>query len=330
MERVRLGKTELQVSAIAFGTWSFGGDWGRFDTDEAKATVGRALELGITLFDTAQGYGFGAAERFLGDALWSRSRREDVFVATKGGLRMEGDRLLRDASGRWLREGVDSSLRDLGTDYIDLYQIHWPDEHTPPEETAGALEELVRAGKIRHVGASNYDVKQIEELARFGRVEALQPPYHVFSREIEDEILPYAMDHDIGVLVYGAMAHGLLTGTMTPETTFAPDDWRESSQDFTGDTFRRNLAVVEMLKEIAKQRGITLPQLAVAWTLAQPAVHVTIVGARRPAHLDESAAAADIVLAADDLAAIETALADAIPVWGPHPEGMPPQSGGSG
>ena len=208
MERVRLGKSELRVSPIAFGTWSFGGDWGRFDTDEAKATIGRALELGITLFDTAQGYGFGVAERFLGDALWSRARREDVFVATKGGLRMDGDRLLRDASGRWLREGADSSLRNLRTDYIDLYQIHWPDEHTPPEETAGALEELVRAGKIRHVGVSNYDVKQIEELARFGRVETLQPPYHVFRREIEDETLPYAMDHDIGVLVYGAMAHG--------------------------------------------------------------------------------------------------------------------------
>src|SRR5580765_298639 len=329
MERVRLGKSELQVSPIAFGTWSFGGDWGRFDTGEATATIGRALDLGITLFDTAQGYGFGVAERFLGDALWSRARREDVFVATKGGLRMDGDRLLRDASGRWLREGVDSSLRNLGTDYIDLYQIHWPDEHTPPEETAGALEELVRAGKIRHVGVSNYDVKQIEDLARYGRVETLQPPYHVFRREIEDEILPYAMDHDIGVLVYGAMAHGLLTGTMTPETTFASEDWRASSPDFTGETFRRNLVVVERLKEIAKQRGITLPQLAVAWTLAQPAVHVTIVGARRPAHLDESAAAADIVLAPDDLAAIETTLADAIPVWGPHPEGMPSQSGGA-
>jgi len=143
MERVRLGKSELRVSPIAFGTWSFGGDWGRFDTDEAKATVGRALELGITLFDTAQGYGFGVAERFLGDALWSRARREDVFVATKGGLRMDRDQLLRDASASWLREGVDASLRNLGTDYIDLYQIHWPDEHTPPEETAGALEELV-------------------------------------------------------------------------------------------------------------------------------------------------------------------------------------------
>jgi aryl-alcohol dehydrogenase-like predicted oxidoreductase len=329
MERVRLGKTELQVSRIAFGTWSFGGDWGRFDTDEATATIGSALELGITLFDTAQGYGFGAAERLLGGALWTRVRREDVLVATKGGLRMEGDRLLRDTSGRWLRGGVEASLRNLRTDHIDLYQIHWPDEHTPAEETAGAIEDLVREGKIRHVGVSNYDVKQMEDLARFGRVETSQPPYHLFRREIEDEILPYAMDHDIGVLVYGAMAHGLLTGTMTPETRFAPDDWRASSPDFTGETFGRNLAVVERLKTVAQQRGITLPQLAVAWTLAHPAVHVTIVGARRPVHLEESAAAAGIELAPDDLAAIEAALADATPVWGPHPEGMPSQEGGA-
>jgi len=123
-----------------------------------------------------------------------------VLVATKGGLRTEGGRLLRDASARWLREGVESSLRNLGTDYIDLYQIHWPDEHTPAEETAGALEDLVREGKIRHVGVSNYDVKQMEEFARFGRLETVQPPYHLFRREIEDEILPYAMDHALGVL----------------------------------------------------------------------------------------------------------------------------------
>jgi len=330
MERVRLGKTELHVSPIAFGTWSFGGEWGQFDTDEAEATIGRALELGITLFDTAQGYGFGKAERLLGGALWARARREDVVVATKGGLRMEGDRLLRDASGRWLREGVESSLRNLGTEYIDLYQIHWPDEHTPAEETGGALEDLGREGKIRHVGVSNYDVKQTDELARSGRVETVQPPYHLFRREIEDEILPYAMDHDIGVLVYGAMAHGLLTGTMTPETTFALDDWRATSPDFAGETFRLNLAVVERLRTIAQQRGISLPQLAVAWTLAHPAVQVTIVGARRPVHLDESAAAADIVLTPEDLAAIEAVLADATPVWGPHPEGMPPQEGGAG
>jgi len=329
MERVRLGKTELQVSPIAFGTWSFGGEWGRFDADQAAATVGRALELGITLFDTAQGYGFGAAERLLGQALWARSRREDVFVATKGGLRKEGDRLLRDASDRWLREGVDASLRNLATDYIDLYQVHWPDEHTPAEETAGALQDLVREGKIRHAGVSNYDVKQMEELSRFGTLETLQPPYHLFRREIEDEILPYAADHDLGVLVYGAMAHGLLTGTMTPESRFAQEDWRATSQDFSGETFRRNLAVVERLRAIAQQRGVTLAQLAVAWTLAHPAVQVTIIGARRPDHLEESAAAADIELTSEDLADIDAALADAAPVWGPHPEGMPSQEGGT-
>jgi aryl-alcohol dehydrogenase-like predicted oxidoreductase len=327
MERLRLGKTDLQVSPIAFGTWSFGGEWGQFDSDEATATIGRALELGITLFDTAQGYGFGAAERLLGEALWARARRDDVLVATKGGLRRKGDRLLRDASAGWLREGVESSLRNLGTDYIDLYQVHWPDEHTPAEKTAAGLEDLVREGKIRHVGVSNYDVKQMEELARFGRLETLQPPYHLFRREIEDEILPYTMDHDIGVLVYGAMAHGLLTGTMTPETRFGADDWRSTSPDFADDTFRRNLAVVEQLKTIAQQRGVTLPQLAVAWTLASPAVEVTIVGARRPVHLEESAAAADIELTPEDLAAVDAVLADATPVWGPHPEGMPTKEG---
>jgi aryl-alcohol dehydrogenase-like predicted oxidoreductase len=329
MEPVRLGKTDLHVSPIAFGTWSFGGEWGHVDTDEAKATVGRALELGITLFDTAQGYGFGVAERLLGEALWARARRDDVFIATKGGLRVEGDRLLRDTGAGWLREGVESSLRNLGTDYIDLYQVHWPDEDTPAEETAGVLENLVREGKIRHAGVSNHDVKQMDELARFGNVETLQPPYHLFRREIEDEILPYTMDHDIGVLVYGAMAHGLLTGTMTPETRFHSNDWRATSPDFTGETFRHNLAVVEQLKTVAQQRGLTLPQLAVAWTLAHPAVEVTIVGARRPVHLEESAAAADIELSPEDLAAIDAVLADALPVWGPHPEGMPTQEGGT-
>jgi aryl-alcohol dehydrogenase-like predicted oxidoreductase len=327
MERIRLGATELHVSPIAFGTWSFGGEWGHVDPDEATATVGRALELGITLFDTAQGYGFGAAERLLGAALWTRVRRDDVVVATKGGLRRDGDGLVRDTGARWLREGVESSLRNLGTDHIDLYQVHWPDEDTPAEQTAGVLADLVREGKVRHVGVSNYDVKQMEELAGVGRVETLQPPYHMFRREIEDEILPYTMDHDIGVLGYGAMAHGMLSGTMTPETRFAADDWRSTSPDFTGETFRRNLAVVDRLRMVAEERAMTLPQLAVAWTLAHPGVEVTIVGARRPIHLMESAAAADIELSPEDLAIIDAILADARPVWGPHPEGMPTQEG---
>jgi aryl-alcohol dehydrogenase-like predicted oxidoreductase len=262
------------------------------------------------------------AEQLLGDALRERTNRENVIIATKGGLRMDGDRLLRDASRRWLREGVESSLRNLRTDYIDIYQVHWPDRHTPPEETAAALEELVGEGKIRHVGVSNYDVDQMQALGRLGRVETLQPPYHLFRRDIETAVLPYTAAHDTGVLVYGPMAHGLLSGRMTESTTFDSDDWRSKSPDFTGDTFRHNLAVVERLKDWARERAISLPQLAVAWTLSNPAVRVVIVGARRPSQLDETASAADIALSATELQAIDAILADAVPVWGRHPEGM--------
>jgi aryl-alcohol dehydrogenase-like predicted oxidoreductase len=322
MRQVRLGQTELHVSAIAFGTWAFGGDWGAADVQESTATIQRALELGITLFDTAQGYGFGAAERLLGEALRGRARREEVVIATKGGLRMEGDTLLRDASASWLRAGVESSLRNLGTDYIDLYQVHWPDPGTPAEETAEALEALVREGKIRHAGVSNYSVEEMEEFSEFGRLETLQPPYHMFRREIEDEVLPYTAKHNIGVLVYGPLAHGLLSGRMTPATTFAADDWRSKSPDFTGDTFGRNLRVVQRLQAFARERGTDLPALAVAWTLAHPAIDVAIVGAHRPSQLEGTAGAADVSLSAQDLTQIDAILAGAVPVWGPHPEGM--------
>jgi aryl-alcohol dehydrogenase-like predicted oxidoreductase len=322
MRQVRLGQTDLEVSSIAFGTWAFGGEWGSTDMQESRDAIQHALELGINFFDTAQGYGFGASEQLLGDALWERVRREDVVIATKGGLRMDGNRLLRDASRWWLREGVESSLRHLGTDYIDIYQVHWPDPRTPAEETAGVLEELIAEGKIRHVGVSNYDVEQMQAIARFGRVETLQPPYHMFRREIEETVLPYASEHNIGVLVYGPLAHGLLSGRMNESTTFDTDDWRGTSPDFTGEAFRKNLAVVERLKDLAREGDMSLPQLAVAWTLANPAVQVAIVGARRPAQLDGTAPAADIELSQADLKEIDAVLTDAVPVWGPHPEGM--------
>jgi aryl-alcohol dehydrogenase-like predicted oxidoreductase len=320
MRQVRLGKTDLRVSVIAFGTWAFGGEWGRFDAQEAKATIHRALDLGIDFFDTAQAYGFGVSERILGEALGPR--RGEVVIATKGGLRMQGDQMLRDASVSWLREGVESSLRNLSVEAIDLYQVHWPDPNTPAAETAGALEDLVREGKIRHVGVSNYDAKQMDDLARHGRVETLQPAYHMFRREIEAEILPYTADHDIGVLVYGPMAHGLLTGRMSPETTFPPDDWRSESNDFSGDAFRRNLEVVERLKGFSEERDVSLPELAVAWTLAHPAVHAAIVGARRTSQLEGTASAAEVELSPEDLEEIDRILARAVPVTGPNPEGI--------
>lgn len=324
MDTTRLGMTGLEVSRIAFGTWQLGGDWGGFDTGAATAAIRRAREEGVTLFDTAQGYGFGASERLLGQALRDDldHRRDEIVIATKGGLRMTDSGLVRDASPAWLRQGVDDSLHALGVDYIDIYQVHWPDPAVPLAETAGALQELVDTGKIRHFGVSNFGVAEMEEFARTRPVETLQPPYHLFRRDIEADVLPYAQSHDIGVIVYGPLAHGLLTGAFTPSTTFAADDWRAKSEAFQGETFRRNLAVVDELVGFAREHGTTVSQLAIAWTLAHPAVHVAIVGTRNADHVAESLAAADLVLTAEDLAAIDKIMASAVPMSGPSPEGM--------
>lgn len=322
MQNTRLGQTDLDVSKVALGTWAFGGEWGSFNHDDARATVHRALELGVTLFDTAQAYGFGVAERLLGTALDGAVRREDVVIATKGGLRMDGTSLVRDAGPAWLRAGVESSLRNLGTDYIDIYQVHWPDPHTPAEETATVLEDLVTEGKIRHVGVSNYDVKQMDEFTRFGRVETLQPPFHMFHRDVELEILPYAETNDVGVLVYGPLGHGMLSGRMTPTTTFPADDWRSHSSDFTGATFARNLEVVRRLERLAAGLGLPLPQLAVAWTTSHPGVDVAILGARRPSQLEAVLPAGDVELTPTEREAVDDLLADSLRMAGPSPEGM--------
>src|SRR5271155_1143597 len=232
---VTLGMTGLKVSSVAFGTWQLGGEWGQFDEDQGIAAIRRARELGINLFDTAQGYGFGASERLLGRALRDDrdNRRDEIVIATKGGLRMTDDGLVRDSSPAWLRRGVEDSLRALETDHIDIYQVHWPDSKVPFSDTAAALQELVDEGKIRHVGVSNFDAAQMAEFARTRPAETLQPPYHLFRREIEAELLPYAQKNDIGVIVYGPLAHGLLSGAMHTGTSFADDDWRSASPAFT-------------------------------------------------------------------------------------------------
>jgi aryl-alcohol dehydrogenase-like predicted oxidoreductase len=321
-----LGRSGLKVSPICFGTWELGGEWGSFDEKAATAAIRRARDLGINFFDTAQGYGFGASERLLGAALADdfRSNRDEVVVATKGGLRREGDRLVRDASRAWLRKGVDASLDALGVDAIDLYQVHWPDPNTPFAETAGALAELVEEGKIQHAGVSNFDVDQMELFAKDGPLETLQPPYHMFRRAVDDTLLPYCRTHDIGVLAYGPLAHGLLTGAVRASTVFAADDWRSGSPDFTGETLRRNLAVVDDLKQFATDRDLSLAVLALAWTLANPAVDAAIIGTRNPAHLTDAVGAVDVRLSPADLAEIDRILAGSVPVRGPSPEGMPP------
>jgi aryl-alcohol dehydrogenase-like predicted oxidoreductase len=323
---VTLGVTGLTVSSVAFGTWQLGGEWGEFDEDEGIAAIRRARELGINLFDTAQGYGFGASERLLGRALRDDldKRREEVVIATKGGLRMTEEGLVRDASSAWLRSGVEDSLRALAIDHIDIYQVHWPDPKVPFAETAAALQELVDEGKIRHVGVSNFDVAQIAEFAQTRPVETVQPPYHLFRRDAEAELLPYTLQHHIGVLVYGPLAHGLLSGAMRADTPFADDDWRSGSPAFKGNGFSRNLEVVDRLKRFAaEQLGCSVAQLAVAWTLANPAVHVAIVGARHPRHIEESLAAAELSLGEADMEQIDRIMAGSVATGGPTPEGMP-------
>ena len=325
MDYVQLGLRGPHVSRIAFGNWSAGGDWGGVDRQAAIAAHRRALDLGITFFDTARAYGFGAAEELLGEALGPelRAKREQLVIATKGGLRRGPDgKPVRDSSGGALRRDLEASLRSLGTDYVDLYQVHWPDPATPLAETAEALADFLREGKIRHVGVSNFDARQMAALQQILPIDALQPPYHLFRREIEASILPYAAEHGIGVLVYGPMAHGLLGGRMTAATTFASNDWRAKSDLFRGEAFGRNLAIVEDLKGFAAEKDITVAQLAIAWTLANPTVQVAIVGARNPDQISATAPAADVRLTADDLARIDEITRTEVPVGGPAPERM--------
>lgn len=320
MRTITLGRSGLDVSRVAFGTWQLGGDWGPTDEGAAVAAIRRAIEGGVTLFDTAQAYGFGESERLLAKALRIRPR-DELVIATKGGLRRSGSGVSRDASPDWIRRGVEESLEALETDYIDLYQVHWPDPNVPFEETAAALVTLVEQGKIRHVGVSNFDAGQMQAFSESLPVETLQPPYHLFRRDVEAEVLPYAAEHNIGVLVYGPLAHGLLSGQLSLDTRFSPGDWRASSPVFQGAAFAHNLEVVAELEHFAEvELGLGIGQLAIAWTLANPAVHVAIVGTRRAEHVDEALRAAEIDLDDDALRTIDQIMQGAVPLSGPTPE----------
>jgi aryl-alcohol dehydrogenase-like predicted oxidoreductase len=322
MKHTILGKSGLDVSRIAFGTWQLGGDWGPTDTAAATGAIRRAADKGVTLFDTAQAYGFGQSEQILAAAL-HEVPREEFVIATKGGLRPSGTGVARDSSAAWIEKGVESSLLALGTEYIDLFQVHWPDPATPFDETAEALAKLIADGKVRHVGVSNFNVEQMEAFGATLPVETLQPPYDLFRRDIEADVLPYAAATDIGVLIYGPLAHGLLSGHLGANTEFAEEDWRSKSPTFQGELLQRNLRVAAQLEDLAtKELGITLAQLATAWTLANPAVDVAIVGTRNADHVDEALAAGDVELDGQVMERIDRIMSSASPVVGPSPEAM--------
>jgi aryl-alcohol dehydrogenase-like predicted oxidoreductase len=304
LDTVTLGRSGLEVSRLGFGCGPLAGALGDFDDDVGIAAVRRARDLGITLFDTARCY--GRSEHLLGRALRDhlKADRDELVIATKAGLRggLRGG-LVRDTSAAALREEIDTSLRELELDHVDILQLHWPDPRTPVEETAGALQEFVDAGKVRHVGVSNFSAAQMAELDACGTVETLQPAYHLLHRAEEDEGLRYAHEHDVGVLVYGPMAHGLLTGAFE-SVTLGAHDMRHIHPLYAPEVLEVNRPKVQALAAFAAERGWTLGQLAIAWVLAHPAVDTALVGTVNPDHIASAVHAADITLSAADLAEI--------------------------
>ena len=325
MEYRQLGTTDLRVSALGFGTWEVGNPgYGYTDEAEAVAAIHRALDLGITCIDTAPGYGLGRSEEIVGRALGDR--RKDVVLVTKCGLAWdEADPHAlqrRDTSRARILKEIDDSLRRLGTDWIDLYLIHWPDPHTPVEETAATMAEVVRSGKARYVGVSNHRLAQLAAFNAVYPASTNQLGYNLFDRRIEDELLPYCREQGIGVMAYGSLCYGLLSGTLTPETRFSPPDWRASGQAFglslfTPDHFPQNLAVVEGLKAIAADLGKTVPQLALNWTLNRTGITVGLSGMRKPSEVEDNVGATGWQLTEDELAAIERLCAGAVGNTGP-------------
>ena len=318
MEERQLGDSELVCSALGFGTWELGTtDYGPVDVKEASIAVNAAIDCGITLFDTAEDYGPFRAEKILGKALGAR--RKDVVLVTKVGIRFDenGNRIspLRDSSAAWVLARADGSLERLGTDWIDLLLIHWPDHKTPFEETVDALEQLKAAGKIRYYGVSNFTVEMMQECERHGHVAVNQVGYHLFDRRMEAQVLPYCLANGIGFMAYGTLGYGLLTGAFTPETTFLDWDWRHSGMAFglplfQGESFVKELRVVDRLKGLAARYGRSVAQLTIAWVLGHPAVSVALVGIRNETELAENVQAVDWRLTAEDRGEIDQILAE--------------------
>jgi aryl-alcohol dehydrogenase-like predicted oxidoreductase len=287
MEKISIGRSGLTTSRIGLGTWAIGGwMWGGSDEAESIATIRSAIEHGVTLIDTAPAYGFGRSEEIVGEALAEGALRDKVTIATKVGLIWKNGAVFRDSSPARIRKEIDDSLRRLRTDVIDLYQVHWPDLQTPIDETARALEGLRRQGKIRAIGVSNYSPAQMDAFRAVATLDAVQPPYNLFEREIETDVLPYAKRAGLAVLSYGALCRGLLSGRMTTDTKFDGDDLRKVDPKFQGIRFRQYLAAVDELNKLARERfDKSVLALAVRWVLDQGPT-VALWGARHPAQLD--------------------------------------------
>jgi aryl-alcohol dehydrogenase-like predicted oxidoreductase len=287
MELAAIPGTSLKVSRVAIGTWAIGGwMWGGTDEAESVSTIRAALEHGINIIDTAPVYGFGRSEEIVGKAIAEGHLRSRVLIATKAGLEWEGRRVFRNASRARILQEVEDSLRRLRTDYIDIYQVHWPDPLVTIEETAEAMHTLFEQGKIRAIGVSNFSVTQMERFRNVAPLHVLQPPYNLFERSIEVDVLPYCRKNRIATFGYGALCRGLLSGRMRQNTAFSGDDLRRTDPKFLEPRFTQYLAAVQRLDRLAQQRfGRHVIQLAIRWLLDQ-GITTALWGARHPDQLE--------------------------------------------
>jgi aryl-alcohol dehydrogenase-like predicted oxidoreductase len=328
LEYINIKDTNLISSRIALGTWAIGGwMWGGTDEKESVRTIHAALDHGINLIDTAPIYGYGRSEEIVGEALRQDSRRENVILATKVGIDWTNGRIERNSAPQRILQEFEDSIRRLRTDYIDIYQVHWPDPLIPVEETAATLRKLYEQGKIRAIGLSNHSP---EEMARFEAVapfHTIQPPYNLFEREIERDVLPYAFGHDVTTLTYGALCRGLLSGAMHVDRQFSRDDMRKTSDPkFQQPHFAEYVDAASRLDAYAREHfGKRVIHLAVRWLLDQPGVGIALWGARHPEQLAPIDEVSGWSLTKGDFAAIDAILRDSIrnPVG---PEFMAPPS----
>lgn len=316
MQKRAFGKTGMEITEIGFGSWAIGGSgwaaaWGPQDDEEAVGAIQRSVELGMNWVDTAAVYGLGHSEELVAQALKVVPEADRPLVFTKCALVWdENSEVHNSLKADSVKRECEDSLRRLQTDVIDLYQIHWPNPDEDIEEGWTAMAELKEEGKVRHIGVSNFDVGQMERAQTIAPVETLQPPYNILNRGVEDEILPYCAENDIGVIVYSPMRSGLLTGKMTRERVenLPSDDWRRNAEDFQEPRLSRNLKLVDLLTEIGAGHGKSPAEVAIAWTLGHPAVTAAIVGGRRPDQVDGIIGAAEFRLSDDELDRIETFL----------------------
>jgi aryl-alcohol dehydrogenase-like predicted oxidoreductase len=317
MEYRRFGQTDLRVSAIGFGCWEMGGTYGKIDEAQFQRAVQRAIDAGINCFDTAEAYGLGASEQALARALGGR--RREVAIVTKFGTAYAEAPNRRDSSRQRAMASIEKSLRHLRTDYVDVYLVHWPDVNTPFEETMRALDAIVQQGKARYIGVSNFRLAQLEACMRLRRVDVVQYGWNMFDRRMQAEIFPYCAAQQIGVMAYGSLAYGMLTGTFHADMQFDENDWRSRAGQmgvlnlfrtlFGPDDFPRNLRAVEALKALAAEYHKTLPQLALRWTTSNPVISVALVGCRQPAEVEENLGALGWAISEADMAAIDAIFA---------------------